>query len=53
MVIPSQKSETMNHLKTITMVSMETKFASQDSILDKLSEKLYLSRFSEGEQGFY
>ena len=29
----------MNHLKTITMVSMETKFASQDSILDKLSEK--------------
>ena len=53
MVIPSQKSETMNHLKTITMVSMETKFASQDSILDKLSEKLYLSRFWEGEQGFY
>ena len=29
----------MNHLKTITMVAMETKFASQDSILDKLSEK--------------
>ena len=44
--------KTMNHLKTITMVSMETKFASQDSILDKLSEKLYLSRFWEGEQGF-
>ena len=32
---------------------METKFASQDSILDKLCEKLYLSRFWEGEQGFY
>ena len=35
------------------MASMETKFASQDSILDKLSEKLYLSRIWEGEQGFY
>ena len=35
------------------MVSMETNFASQDSILDKLSEKIYLSRFWEGEQGFY
>ena len=45
MVIPSQNLKIMNHLKTITMVSMETKFASQDSILDKLSEKLYLSRF--------
>ena len=33
----------MNHLKTITMVAMETKFASQDSIFDKLSEKFYLS----------
>ena len=32
---------------------METKFASQDSTLDKLSEKLYLSRFWEGEQGSY
>ena len=53
MVIPSQNSETMNHLKTITMVSMETKVASQDSILDKLSEKYYLSRFWEEEQGFY
>ena len=45
--------KTVNHLKTITMVSMETKFASQGSILDKLSEKLYVSRFWEGEQGFY
>ena len=45
--------KTMNHLKTITMVSMESKFASQDSILDKLSENFYLSRFWEGEQGFY
>ena len=52
MVIPSQKSETMNHLKTITMVAMETKFVSQDSILDKLSEKYYLSRFLEGEKVF-
>ena len=43
----------MNHLKTITMVAMETKFVSQDSILDMLSEKYYLSRFLEGEQGFY
>ena len=40
-------------LKTMTMVAMETKFVSQDSILDKLSEKYYLSRFLEGEQGFY
>ena len=32
---------------------METKFVSQDSILDKLSEKYYLSRFLEGKQGFY
>ena len=53
MVIPSQKSETINHLKTITMVSMETKLSSQDSILDRFSEKFYLSRFWEGEQGFY
>ena len=42
----------MNHLKTITMVSMETKFVSQDSILDKLSEKFYLSRFWEGNRVF-
>ena len=32
-------------VNTITMVSMETKFVSQDSILDKLSEKVSLSRF--------
>ena len=44
--------KTMNHLKTITIVTMETKFASQDSILDELSETYYLSRFWEGE-GFY
>ena len=43
----------MNHLKTITMVAMETKFVSQDSILDKLWEKYYLSRFLEGKQRFY
>ena len=30
---------------------METKFASQDSILDKLSEKFYFSRSWEGKQG--
>ena len=35
------------------MIAMETKFVSQDSILDKLSEKYYLSRFLEGEQGFH
>ena len=35
------------------MVSMETKFSSEDSILDRLSEKFYLKRFWEGEQGFY
>ena len=44
MVIPSKNLKTMNHLKTITMVSMETKFSSQYSILDKLSEEFYLSR---------
>ena len=27
---------TMNHLKTMTMVSMEAKFASQDTTLDRL-----------------
>ena len=43
----------MKHLKTITMVAMETKFVSQGSILDKLSEKYSLSRFLEGEQFFY
>ena len=32
---------------------METKFSSQDSILVKFSEKVYLIRFWEGEQGFY
>ena len=53
MLIPNKKSEIMNNLRTITMVSMETKFASQDSILDKLSEKIYFSRFWEGAQGFY
>ena len=52
MVIPSQKSETMNHLKTITMVSMETKFASQDSILDKLSENITLVDSEKGNRVF-
>ena len=42
----------MNYLKTLTMVSMETKFVSGNSILDKLTEKLKLIRFLEGEQGF-
>ena len=46
--IPSQKSETMNHLKTLMMVSMETKVLSGDSFLDQLSEKLYLNGFWEG-----
>ena len=35
----------MNHLKTLTMVSMETKVESRDSFLDKLSEKVYLNGF--------
>ena len=39
MEIPSQKSETMNHLERLTMESTETKFVSGDLILDKLSEK--------------
>ena len=33
---------------TLTMVSMETKVVSEDSILGKLSEKLYLNGFWEG-----
>ena len=35
-------------LKTLTMVSMETKVVSRDSFLDKLSEKVYLNGFWEG-----
>ena len=33
----------MNHLKMLTMVSMEAKVVSEDSFLDKLSEKPYLN----------
>ena len=44
--------KTMNHFKTRTMVSMETKVVSRDSFLDKFSEKLYLNGFWEGYQGF-
>ena len=42
----------MNHLKTITMVSMETKFASQDSILDKLSENFTWVDSEKGNRVF-
>ena len=44
--------KTMNHLKTITMVSMETKFASQDSILDKLSENFTWVDSEKGNRVF-
>ena len=33
-----------SHLKKLAMVSLEAKFVSGDSILDKLSEKFYLNR---------
>ena len=33
------------HIKTLTMVSMETKSVSTDSFLDKLSEKPHLNGF--------
>ena len=46
--VSSQKSETMNHPKTLTMVSMETEVVLGDSNSDKLSEKLYLNGFREG-----
>ena len=46
--IPSQKSETINHLKTPNMASMETKIVSRSSFLDKLSEKLYWNGMWEG-----
>ena len=45
MGIPSQNLKHMNHLKTLTMVSMETKVVSRDSFLEKLSEKVYLNGF--------
>ena len=42
---PVKNLKYMNHLKTLTMVSMETKVVSRDSFLDKLSEKVYLNGF--------
>ena len=39
--IPNENLKTMNHPKTLTMVSMETKVVSRNSFLIKLSEKLY------------
>ena len=42
---PVKNLKHMNHLKTPTMVSMETKVVSRDSFLDKLSEKVYLNGF--------
>ena len=41
-VIPVQNLKTKNHFEKQIMVSMETKFTSEDSILDKLSEKYLL-----------
>ena len=43
--ILSQKFETLNVLKTLTMVSMETEVVSEDSFVDKLSEKLPFNGF--------
>ena len=42
---PVKNLKHMNHLKTLTMVSMETKVVSRDSFLDKLSEKVHLNGF--------
>ena len=42
---PVKNLKHINHLKTLTMVSMETKVVSRDSFLDKLSEKVYLNGF--------
>ena len=42
---PVKNLKHMNHLKTLTMVSMETKVVSRDSFLDKLSEKVFLNGF--------
>ena len=42
---PVKNLKHMNHLKTLTMVSMQTKVVSRDSFLDKLSEKVYLNGF--------
>ena len=42
---PVKNRKTMNHLKTLTRVSMETKVVSIGSFLDKLSKKLYLNGF--------
>ena len=50
--IPSQSSENINHLKTLTIVSMETKVVSKDSFLDKLSEKISLEWILRGLIGF-
>ena len=47
-----QTESCFNHLKTLTMVSMETEFASEDLTLDKLLEIPYLNGFSKGEQIF-
>ena len=42
----------MNHLKKLTLVSMETKVVSKDSFLGKLSETLYLNGFWKGNRVF-
>ena len=47
-----ENSETMSHLKTLTMVTMVTKLVSGDSSFYKLSGKPYLNRFWEWVHGF-
>ena len=42
----------MNHLKTLTMVSMKSKVVSRDSFLDKLSEKALLEWILRRLTGF-
>ena len=49
---PVKNLKHMNHLKTLTMVSMETKVVSRDSFLDKLSEKNLLEWILRRVTGF-
>ena len=45
LVFGAPKKPGLDRVKTLTMVSMETKVVSRDSFLDKLSEKVYLNGF--------
>ena len=51
-MFPSQFLSTMNHLKTLSMVSMQTEFVAENSILDRLSEKLNSTRLRKGNNFF-